>query len=74
MFVDAAAQMSQEARTASVLQILNHNKFLDKVVDMLPPVPPSLPAGRGPGRDGRGRWRVLSGVYILKISFQSGFT
>jgi hypothetical protein len=65
IFVDAAAQVAQEARTASVLQILNHNKFLDTVVDMLPPLPPSdpsMPAGREAGSDGKGRWRVLSGA------------
>jgi len=54
--VDARGEVAHEARTASVLQVLNHHKFLDKLVDMLPP---ASDEGQLPKTQG---WRVLSGA------------
>ena len=70
--VDAAELLAQDASIASVLHILNHHKFLDKVVDMLPSEPPppasdayeeAMPRGGISGGQGRDFSRVLCGAF-----------
>jgi hypothetical protein len=70
--VDATELLAQDASIASVLHILNHHKFLDKVVDMLPsePLPPAsdaheeaMPRAVISGGQGRDFSRVLCGAF-----------
>ena len=64
VFLNRAAEVAHEARIASVLQVLNHHKFLDKLVDMLPPAPLPAAANQQAQDESRAqlRVRVLSGA------------